>query len=159
MWRITKTADFLCLKLMLIGEYTHTLDEKKRLSLPSKFRKELGRKIVITHGLDNSIFVYPEKEWAKVSEKLSALGVGQSDSRGFNRFMLGGAVEVSVDSIGRILIPDFLKEFAKLKNKVVLIGVHSRVEIWNQKTWTDYKKRIQNKADALAEKLGDIGAI
>ena len=73
--------------------------------------------------------------------------------------MLGGAVEVSVDSIGRILIPDFLKEFAKLKNKVVLIGVHSRVEIWNQKTWTDYKKRIQNKADALAEKLGDIGAI
>ena len=144
---------------MLIGEYTHKIDEKKRLSLPSKFRKELGKKMVITHGLDNCIFVYPQKEWQKVSERLSGLGVGQADSRGFNRFMLGGAVEVSLDSIGRILIPDFLKDFAKLKNKVVLIGVHSRIEIWDQKTWTDYKKKIQQKADTLAQKLGDIGAI
>jgi MraZ protein len=144
---------------MLIGEYTHRLDDKKRLSLPAKFRKELGKKMVITHGLDNCIFIYPEKEWQKVSERLSDLGVGQADSRGFNRFMLGGALEVSLDSIGRILIPDFLKDFAGLKNKVVLIGVHSRVEIWDQKMWSNYKKKIQQKADALAQKLGDIGAI
>ena len=151
---------FLCLReKMLIGEYTHRIDEKKRLSLPSKFRKELGKKMIITHGLDNCIFVYPEKEWQKVAEKLSNLGVGQADSRGFNRFMLGGAVEVSLDSIGRILIPDFLKEFAKLKVKVALIGVHSRVEIWDQGTWRDYKKNIQKKADSLAQKLGDVGAI
>jgi MraZ protein len=144
---------------MLIGEYTHTIDDKKRLSLPSKFRKELGKKIVITHGLDNCLFIYPQKEWLKVSEKLSALGVGQSDSRGFNRFMLGGAVEAEVDSIGRILVPDFLKEFARLKNKVAVVGVHSRVEIWDQKSWNDYKKKIQSRADALAQKLGDVGAI
>ncbi|PIP86386.1 division/cell wall cluster transcriptional repressor MraZ [Candidatus Campbellbacteria bacterium CG11_big_fil_rev_8_21_14_0_20_44_21] len=144
---------------MLIGEYTHTIDDKKRLSLPVKFRKELGKKIVITHGLDNCLFVYPENEWKKVSEKLANLGVGQSDSRGFNRFMLGGAVEVSVDSIGRILIPDFLKEFARLKNKVAVIGVHARAEIWDQKAWAGYKKEIEGKADALAQKLGDVGAI
>jgi len=144
---------------MLIGEYTHRLDDKKRLSLPSKFRKELGKKIVITHGLDNCLFIYPLKEWLKVSEKLSGLGVGQADSRGFNRFMLGGAVEVSLDSIGRILVPDFLKEFAKLKSKVTVIGVHSRVEIWDQKIWNDYKKQIEKKADILAQKLGDVGAI
>jgi MraZ protein len=144
---------------MLIGEYTHIIDDKKRLSLPVKFRKELGKKIVITHGLDNCLFVYPQKEWDKVSEKLSNLGVGQSDSRGFNRFMLGGAVEVSVDSIGRVLVPDFLKDFAKLKNKVAIIGVHSRVEIWDQKTWNDYKQIIQKEADTLAQKLGDVGAI
>lgn len=144
---------------MLIGEHTHTIDKKKRLSLPVKFRKELGKKVVITHGLDNCLFVYPEKEWKKVSEKLSELGVGSRDTRGFNRFMLGGAVEVRLDRIGRILIPDFQKEFAKLKEKVAIVGVHTRVEIWDQKTWTNYKKQIQRKADALAQKLGDIGAI
>jgi MraZ protein len=144
---------------MLIGEYTHTIDDKKRLSLPSKFRKELGKKIVITHGLDNCLFIYPQKEWVKVSVKLSELGVGQSDRRSFNRFMLGGAVETEVDSIGRILVPDFLKEFAGLKNKVSVIGVHSRVEIWDQKNWSDYKKKIQKEADTLAQKLGDVGAI
>jgi len=144
---------------MLIGEYTHTIDEKKRLSLPIKFRRELGKKIVITHGLDNCLFIYPEKEWLKVSEKLSSLGVGQADSRGFNRFMLGGAVEMSVDSIGRILVPDFLKEFAKLKNKVSVVGVHTRVEIWDQKAWSNYKKQVERRVDSLAQKLGDVGAI
>lgn len=144
---------------MLIGEYTHTIDDKKRLSLPKKFRKELGKRVVVTHGLDNCLFIYPEKEWIKVSERLSSLGVGQSDSRGFNRFILGGAHEVSLDSIGRILLPDFLKEFAKLKTKVAVIGVHSRVEIWDQNIWNNYKKEIQKSADTLAQKLGDVGAI
>jgi len=144
---------------MLIGEYTHTIDDKKRLSLPVKFRKELGKQIVITHGLDNCLFIYPQKEWGKVAEKLSGLGVGQKETRGFSRFMLGGAVEIQADSIGRILVPDFLKEFANLKDKVAVIGVHSRVEVWNQNTWNNYKKQIQKKADSLAQKLGDVGAI
>ncbi|KND50607.1 MAG: MraZ protein, partial [Parcubacteria bacterium C7867-003] len=77
---------------MLIGEYTHTIDEKNRVSLPVKFRKEVGKKVVITHGLDNCIFLYSVKEWGNVAEKLGSLGIGQSDTRGFNRFMLAGAV-------------------------------------------------------------------
>ena len=142
---------------MLIGEYTHTVDEKKRISLPSKFRKEIGKKIVVTHGLDNCLFLYPMKEWQKISAKLAELGIGQSDTRGFNRFMLAGAVEIDVDSIGRILIPDFLRDFASLGEKVVFAGIHNRIEIWNDKRWSEYKGRIEKQADVMAEKLGQIG--
>ena len=85
--------------------------------------------------------------------------MGQADQRGFNRFLLSGAVEVDVDSVGRILIPDFLKDFAGLKSKVVLAGVNDRIEIWNDITWQAYKKRIEKRADQMAEKLGDIGVI
>ena len=144
---------------MLIGEYTHTLDPKKRLSLPVKFRKELGKKLVVTRGLDNCLFVYSEKEWGKIAEKLAKLPIGQADTRGFNRFMLSGAVEVDADGAGRVLIPDFLKDFAKLRESVVLAGVVDRVEIWNEKEWKEYKRRIEEKADAMAEKLGEIGVI
>jgi MraZ protein len=144
---------------MLIGEYRHTLDPKKRLSLPSKWRKELGKRLVVTRGLDNCLFVYPLTEWRTITEKIGRLPLGQADTRSFNRFFLSGAVEVEVDSAGRILVPDFLKEFAKLDNKVVLAGIHDRVEIWDEKKWNDYKQQIEGRADALAEKLGEIGVL
>lgn len=144
---------------MLIGEYRHTLDAKKRMSLPVKFRKEMGKEVVMTHGLDKCIFVYTKKEWAKISEELSKLGVGQADKRGFNRFILGGAIETPVDSLGRILVPDFLKDFAGLKEKLAVVGVHNRVEVWDDKRWQDYKSKISSQADALAERLGDLGAL
>ncbi len=144
---------------MLIGEYTHTVDDKNRISLPVRFRKELGRKVVVTHGLDNCLFLYPIKEWQKISEKLGSLGMGQANTRGFNRFMLAGAVEIDVDSIGRILVPEFLRDFADLKNFVVFAGVHSRIEIWNDRRWKEYKKKVLKQADQLAEKLGEIGVI
>ena len=142
---------------MLIGEYTHSLDPKKRLSLPSKWRKEIGKKLVVTRGLDTCLFVYPLKEWQQITQKVGQLPLGQADTRGFNRFFLSGAVETEVDSVGRILVPDFLKEFAGLKSKVVLAGIHDRVEIWDEKTWNEYKRRIEKQADALAEKLGEVG--
>ncbi len=144
---------------MLIGEYTHTVDDKNRVSLPVKFRSELGKKLVVTRGLEKCLFVYSQKEWEKISSRLSELGMGQANTRGFSRFMLAGAVEAEVDGAGRVLLPDFLKEFANLKNKVIVTGVHSRVEIWNEKAWDDYKRRIEKEADSLAEHLGDIGAI
>ena len=142
---------------MLIGEYKHTIDDKNRISLPVKFRKEIGKTVVATRGLDNCLFLYPIKEWKNISEKLGELGMGQADTRGFNRFMFSGAVEVDVDSIGRILIPDFLKEFAKLGETVVFAGINDRVEIWNEESWTEYKKKIEKQGDILAEKLGEIG--
>jgi MraZ protein len=144
---------------MLIGEYKHTLDPKKRLSLPSKWRGELGSTLVITRGLDNCLFVYPQREWEKITEKIGQLPLGSADTRSFNRFFLSGAVEVEVDSVGRILVPDFLKAFAKLDSKVVLAGVHDRVEIWDENRWTEYTTRIEAQADALAEKLGEIGVL
>jgi MraZ protein len=144
---------------MLIGEYKHTLDPKKRLSLPSKWRKELGKKLVVTRGLDNCLFVYPIAEWKKITDKVAELPLGQADTRSFNRFFLSGAVEVEVDSVGRILVPDFLKEFALLRSSVVLAGIHTRVEIWDEKKWMNYKRKIETEADTLAEKLGEIGVL
>lgn len=142
---------------MLIGEYQHSIDGKKRVSLPSKFRKEVGKKIVMTRGLDNCLFLYPVAEWKKISEKLGELGMGQAGTRGFNRFLLSGAVEVSVDSVGRILVPDYLATFADLKKKVVFAGVHNRIELWNETKWQKYTQQIEKDADTLAEKLGEIG--
>lgn len=144
---------------MLIGEYRHILDPKKRISIPSKLRKELGKNVVVTHGLDNCLSIYSTKEWDKVSQKLRGLSMGQADTRGFNRFMLAGAALAEVDSIGRILIPDFLKAFGKLKDRVVLIGVNDHLEVWDEHAWDAYRERIEKQADRLAEKLGEIGAI
>ena len=144
---------------MFIGEYEHSLDEKKRVSLPKAFRTGLGKKIVMTRGLDNCLFVYPKTGWEKVANKLQELSFAQADTRGFNRFILSGAVEVEVDQAGRILVPDHQKEFAGLKKNVVFAGVNDRVEIWEAGRWNSYKARIEKQADALAEKLGEIGAL
>lgn len=144
---------------MFIGEYQHSLDEKKRVSLPKSFRAELGRKVVMTRGLDNCLFIYPKSAWSGVAKRLSELSFAQADTRGFSRFILSGAAEVEVDGTGRILIPDHQKEFANLKKNVVFAGVSDRVEVWDANRWQEYKSRIERSADALAEKLGEIGAL
>lgn len=145
------------IKIMFIGEYTHTVDEKKRISLPAKFKKELGTKVVVTRGLDNCLFLFPYKTWQAISKETAELGMMQSDTRGFTRFMFSGAVEIDVDSTGRILVPDYLREFGDLKSPVVFAGVHNRIEIWNDKRWSAYKKRIESEVDMMAEKLGSVG--
>ncbi|MEI7480037.1 MAG: division/cell wall cluster transcriptional repressor MraZ [bacterium] len=144
---------------MLIGEYTHTIDDKKRVSLPVKFRKEMGKKVVVTPGLDGCLFVFTLSQWTKISEKLSQSSMLQADNRSFNRFMFGGAVEIAVDSIGRVLLPDFLVDRASLKTSVAIIGVQDRVEIWNDSAWSEYKKVVEKQADSLAEKLGGVGIL
>ena len=144
---------------MFIGEYQHNLDEKKRVSLPRAFRASLGRKVVMTRGLDNCLFIYSRSAWEKVAGKLQELSFAQADTRGFNRFILSGAVEVEVDGAGRILIPEHQRQFAGLKKAVVFAGVSDRVEIWDSSRWSTYKTRIEKQADALAEKLGEIGAL
>ena len=143
---------------MLIGEYIHTIDEKNRISLPAKFRKEMGKKIIITPGLDHCLFIFTITEWAKVSTRLSNsetdLSFLKSDQRTFNRNIFGRAAEVEVDSIGRILIPDILKNTIGLKNSAALIGVKDRVEVWNDKMWSAYSEKAEKEAEKLAEKLG-----
>ena len=139
---------------MLIGEYIHTIDEKNRM----KFRKELGKKFIITPGLGNCLFIFTNKEWEKVSKKLSDsdndLSFLKADQRSFNRYMFGRAAEVETDSIGRILIPDFLKEKIGLKNSAAIIGVKDRVEVWNEESWSQQKEAASKQAEQLAEKLG-----
>ena len=120
---------------MLIGEYKHTIDAKKRISLPAKFRRELGKKAVITRGLDKCLFVYSLEEWKKVAETLSGLSTGQADSRNFGRLLLAGAVDVEIDSLGRILIPDHLRKYAGLTAEVSFLGILRYVQVWDKDTW------------------------
>ena len=146
---------------MIIGQYTHSIDDKNRLSLPAKFRQEMGKKVVITPGLDSCLFIFTMKEWNKIAERLSVSegSMLQADNRGFNRYLLGGAVEVEVDAVGRMLLPDHLRQRGKLKSKVVFIGVKDRAELWDEATWEAYRQSIESKADALAENLGKAGVI
>ena len=144
---------------MLIGEYTHTIDEKSRISLPANFRKEMGKKVIITKGLDKCLFIFTIKEWKKVSADLSARHWLTSDARTFNRRIFGGAKEIDVDTVGRMLIPEFLKPEAKLEGaaKAVLVGVDNRVELWNESVWLEYRKDAEKKSEDIAEKLGTAG--
>ncbi len=144
---------------MLIGEYTHTIDDKNRLSLPAKFRGEMGKKVVVTPGLDGCLFVFSTKQWAGIANKLSGSSFLQLDSRSFNRYLLGGAAEAEVDSIGRMLLPDFLRARLGEGNRVAVVGVESRVEIWNEAAWRSFKEGVEKQADTLAEKLGQIGVL
>ncbi|MEA3399285.1 MAG: division/cell wall cluster transcriptional repressor MraZ [Patescibacteria group bacterium] len=145
--------------LMLIGEYTHTLDKKNRLSMPVKFRKEIGKKIVIAPWLDNCLALFTSKEWEKISNKLSESSMLQKDNRSFSRFMFGQAVTAELDASGRILIPENLKNRSKLGSKVSVIGVQNHAEIWNETAWREYKQKVEKEADALAGKLGEVGVL
>jgi len=142
---------------MFIGEYIHTIDEKRRLAIPSKFRKDLGKKAVVTRGIENCLVLYPIDTWEKLAEKLSSLPTGRGEARSFMRLMLAGAMDVSLDNLGRILIPDYLKKYAALKRNVTIIGLANRIEIWNQKTWEQYKAKTETKVVAIAEKLEELG--
>lgn len=144
---------------MLIGEYRHTFDTKNRISLPAKFRKELGASVIVTRGLDKCLFVYAKSTWKKEAEKIAKHSTGSAAGRGLSRLMLAGAVEADVDSAGRILVPDYLRSFASLKEKSVIAGVSERVEIWDEKAWETYTETIERDADAFAEKLGSEGSL
>lgn len=144
---------------MLIGQYSHTIDDKKRLSIPSKWKKVFGKSVVVTRGLDACIFVYTTKEWANIAQKLAETSMGSKDARDLNRFFLAGAVEVELDSAGRILLPDYLKDFAKLKEKVIFAGLYKRAEIWGDVEWEKKQNEVSSKADEVASKLQEIGMI
>ena len=142
---------------MFIGEYSHSIDPKKRLAVPSKFRSELKSKVVVTRGLDKCLFVYPLKVWEEIAGKLGTLPVGESATRSFIRLQLAGAVDLEVDKQGRILIPDFLKNYARLIKYVVITGVYNRLEIWDELKWKAYKKDSEKNTNEIAEQMGKLG--
>jgi MraZ protein len=144
---------------MLIGEYKHSLDPKKRLAIPSKFRKELGEGAVLTKGLDNCLFLFPSQSWNEQADKWKNLSFVQQNTRAITRHFLSGASEVEFDSLGRILIPDSLKAYAGLRKIVVVTGVLNRLEIWDEERWNNYKSHLEKNSDSIAEKLGELGII
>ncbi|HCG77223.1 division/cell wall cluster transcriptional repressor MraZ [bacterium] len=142
---------------MFIGEYLYIIDQKKRVAIPPKFRRELGKRAVITRGLDNCLVIYPLGEWEKLTKKIENLPNGQIDARGFARIMLSGAVDVALDKLGRILIPDYLKDYAFLKKNVAILGLSNRIEIWDEKRWKDYKLKTEKEIGDMASRLQQLG--
>lgn len=144
---------------MFIGEYTNTIDDKKRLSVPAKFRKELGEKAVITYGLNKALTLYPINEWEIYADKLSTLSVGNKEERAYARTMLSGAFEVEIDKSGRILIPTQLSSYSLMESRVVFTGMHKYLELWDEATWNEYRMSAVYETDNIAELLGARGSI
>lgn len=142
---------------MFIGEYQHTIDAKGRIIMPSKFREGLGSNFIMTKGLDNCLFVYPNEEWLVLEEKLRALPLTNKDARAFVRFFFAGATECILDKQGRILVPGNLREHAKLKKDAVIIGVAARIEIWSKDEWESYTDDDSLSYDNIAEKMAELG--
>jgi len=142
---------------MFIGEYSHTIDSKRRLAIPSNLRKNLGKKAVLTRGIDSCLVLYPIKEWEELARKLEALPTSKTDARGFVRLILSGAVDVSLDKLGRILIPDYLNEYAGLKKNVAVIGLSNKIEIWDEEKWKNYRKKTEKEIGDMAGRLEELG--
>lgn len=142
---------------MFLGEFQHTLDNKGRLILPAKFRDALADGLIITKGMENCLFVFPKKEWLVFEKKIASLPLTKKDARKFTRFFFAGATEDVPDRQGRISIPQHLREYASLKKDVVIIGVSTRLEIWDKKIWDDYSKGAEASYADVAEELTDLG--
>lgn len=142
---------------MFIGEYQHTVDEKGRVIMPSKFREELGPNFIMTKGLDNCLFVYPEEEWNIFEKKLRTLPLTNRDARAFVRFFFAGATECKLDKQGRVLVPGSLRDHARLCKDSVIIGVGARVELWSKEEWDVYNDDESLSYDNIAEKMAELG--
>ena len=138
------------MNIMLMGEYHNNLDLKGRVVIPSKLREVLGDKIVLTRGLDNSLFLYSVATWNTLLKKLDTLAFTEKDNRNFVRFLLSGAITLEFDKQGRIIIPTYLQEFASLEKEVVIIGSLNRVEIWSNKNWNEFMKDNFNRLSEIS---------
>jgi len=142
---------------MFIGEFQHNLDAKGRIAIPAKFRNKISGGAIITRGLDQCLFVFTASDWEILAQKLINLPLAQANSRAFVRLMLAGASDVDLDVQGRILIPDYLRKYAGLEKAAKVIGVYNRIEIWDEKTWENYREKSESRSDEIAEKMADLG--
>ena len=140
---------------MLMGEYSHSLDTKGRLIMPAKLRQDIGDKFILTKGLDGCLFAFSQTEWNNFEEKLKGLPLSDKNARNFVRFFLSGATECEIDKQGRFLIPNNLRTAANLEKDAIIIGVGTRIEIWNKETWEKCDKEIS--ADEIAENMANLG--
>ena len=144
---------------MFYGEYFHSIDRKGRLILPAKFRETAKahfiEKFFITRGLDGCLFMFAEEEWRTQENKFKSVPFLKAESRKFNRLYFSGAVDVAFDAQGRILLPQYLKDFAQLKKDVALIGVANRIEIWSKDKWSEFYGNSKQSFEEIAERLID----
>jgi MraZ protein len=142
---------------MFIGEHRHNLDEKGRLQIPVKWRPALAEGAVITKGFDGSLKCYPHKAWEDIAANLANLPQSQPAVRAHVRQVLAGAVDVELDKLGRVVIPAYLREYAKLSKQVVAAGLHDHVELWDNDTWEGYVSSIDPQSPELSEALRELG--
>lgn len=142
---------------MFIGEYHYKIDEKGRVSIPAKFRNDLRKQVVVTKGIEKCLILYPQKEWEKLASKVSSLPISKEKTRAFARLTLAGAMDVEIDSQGRIILPDYLRNYAKIKKNVVVAGLYNRLEIWDEAEWEMYKESAESESKEIAENLGELG--
>lgn len=142
---------------MFIGEYAHNLDEKGRIAIPKKFRRALEDGAVVTRGLDDCLFLYTKEEWEVIAQKLASLPFSQANARAFARLMLAGAMEVNLDKQGRVILPDYLRNYASLEKNIVVAGLYSRLELWSEDKWKTYTETTQAARNEIAEELGELG--
>ena len=142
---------------MFIGEYSHVIDDKGRLALPAKFRAKLADGVIATRGIDNCLFLYTRQEWETLAEKLAALPITSKNTRAFSRLMLAGAMDLSMDRQGRVVLPEYLRGYAKLKKNVVVAGLYGRLELWDATAWKKEKEALENASDEIAEQLSELG--
>lgn len=141
---------------MFIGEYQHSLDDKGRVIVPSKYREKLGLSFVLTKGLDGCLFLYTRQEWDTFEQKLKELPLTNTNARKFVRFFLSGAVECSTDKQGRILIPNHLRVYSGIEKDIVFIGMGNRIEVWSSENWNTYNDEVFD-ANLLAEQMEELG--
>ena len=142
---------------MFLGEFGHTLDDRGRLSIPARYRPELANGLVVTRGLDRCLFVWPMDEWRPIAEKLSQLSLMDADARRIHRLLFSGATDTAPDRLGRILLPAFLREYAELADKVVVVGLLNRLEIWSEANWGTERAQDEAGSAQLAEHLFSRG--
>ena len=138
---------------MFIGEYHHSIDDKGRLIIPSKFRSELGEKFILTRGIENCLFAYSETNWTKIINKLETLHFTKKDARAFIRFFLSGATIAEFDKQGRINITSPLISYANINKECVIIGAGDKIEIWSEESWNDFFTSAKDKMSDIAENL------
>ncbi|HHT36261.1 MAG: division/cell wall cluster transcriptional repressor MraZ [Candidatus Wallacebacter cryptica] len=142
---------------MFMGEYQHSVDNKGRLIIPAKFREDLGENAVMTRGLDNCLFLFPQSEWKILEEKLKSLPLTKATARQFVRFFFSGATECDLDKQGRITIPQNLRDYADVDKDVVVIGVSNRIEIWSRGRWEQYMQEAEEAYEEIAENIVELG--
>ena len=142
---------------MFYGEYEHTIDRKGRLIVPARFRQALKdhdiTSLFLTRGLDECLFLFPEPEWRSTESRFKQIPFTKGEGRKFNRLFFSGAIEVTIDRLGRLLIPKSLKEFAKIQQHVVIVGVSTRMEIWSKEKWQAYYESSRQGFEEVAERV------
>ncbi|MCL5010522.1 MAG: division/cell wall cluster transcriptional repressor MraZ [Patescibacteria group bacterium] len=138
---------------MLIGQYEARVGAKNRIALPKKFREILGDKLIITQGYENSLIIVSQKNWKELLEGTYDKPFIQSEARETRRFLLGGATSIELDDKGRFVVPSYLREFGKIEEEIIFLGLYKHIELWDKKRWREYSKSLEKNIDSISQRL------